>query len=46
MTNQNECRCEKKSCGCAAPTACTCGPNCTCKKACNCGGNCSCAAAK
>ena len=46
MANANECRCEKKVCGCTKAAACSCGPNCACKKECNCGPNCTCATAK
>ncbi len=45
--NQNECRCEKASCGCAPAAAerCTCGAACGCVRACRCGDGCACAAA-
>ena len=46
--NQNECRCEKVSCGCAAVGVerCTCGERCACKRACRCSGGCGCTVAK
>jgi len=45
---QNECRCEKTSCGCAKATAerCSCGERCQCKSTCRCGGGCDCYATK
>jgi hypothetical protein len=46
MPSQNDCRCEKKSCGCVAAEPCRCGPGCSCVKRCECGGGCACAAAK
>ncbi len=46
--NQNECRCEKAPCGCAAVGVerCTCGERCACKRACRCSGGCGCTVAK
>jgi len=44
---QNECRCEKTSCGCATVKVdrCVCGERCACKSACRCTGGCACEAA-
>ena len=41
---QNECRCNKASCGCPAVAAqrCTCGSECKCAAACRCEGSCAC----
>jgi len=46
MPSQNDCRCVKKSCGCAAAEPCRCGPGCSCVKRCECASGCACAAAK
>jgi hypothetical protein len=46
MAKTNECRCDKKVCGCAKAEPCTCGPSCACQTTCNCGNGCSCGAAK
>ncbi len=46
MPSKNECRCEKKSCGCAHSEPCRCGPQCTCEKRCECGSGCACTPAK
>jgi hypothetical protein len=45
---QNECRCEKTSCGCANVKAerCQCGERCACKSACRCIGGCACKTAR
>jgi len=46
MTNeiQNQCRCERASCGCANETRgrCICGAQCACKPTCRCGASCAC----
>jgi len=46
MPSTNECRCEKKSCGCAAAEPCRCGASCSCVKVCECPIGCACAEAK
>jgi len=44
QTQENECRCEETSCGCAAvPEApCTCGSACSCASVCGCDTDCGC----
>jgi len=45
--NQNECRCQTTSCGCAAtPARCTCGDDCACSGTCTCAKGCGCSTAK
>ena len=46
MPSRNDCRCEKKSCGCAAAEPCRCGPGCSCVKRCECADGCACAEAR
>lgn len=45
---QNECRCEKSSCGCANTKAerCACGERCSCKTTCRCATGRACDATK
>lgn len=48
QNTRNECRCEKKTCGCATVAAvpCTCGSECACERTCECGSGCGCGARK
>ncbi len=46
--NENECKCERTTCGCATTTAerCSCGEQCRCQRTCRCGDGCACGARK
>jgi hypothetical protein len=46
MPSRNDCRCEKKSCGCAVAEPCRCGPSCSCVEGCECPEGCSCRQAR